>query len=78
MYEIFYCQPNRKYSGSFQFWPVFLLSTSLINRKLESKINESGLRKSDMQLQVQDMYLHVNQGLAEYNCFLQDSCIFEK
>jgi len=45
---------------------VFFVSTSLNNKELESKINESGL-KSDTQIQVQDMYLHVNQRQAEYS-----------
>jgi hypothetical protein len=40
----------------------------LINKDLESNINKSGL-KSDMQIQVQDMYLHANQGQTEYNGF---------
>jgi hypothetical protein len=49
----------------------------LINKELESKIRENGL-KSYMQMQFQDMYLYVNQGQAEYNGFLEDSCIFYK
>jgi len=49
----------------------FLFSTSLINGEIETKISENGLRKSDIQLQMQDtrMYLHVNQWHAEYNGF---------
>jgi uncharacterized lipoprotein YajG len=64
-------QDQTEYNGFCRivaFWSVFFVSTSLINKDLESKINKIGL-KSDMQIQVQDMYLHVNQGQTEYNGF---------
>jgi tRNA threonylcarbamoyladenosine modification (KEOPS) complex Pcc1 subunit len=43
----------------------------LINGEIEIKINENGLRKSEIQLQVQDtrVHIHVNQWQAEYNGF---------